>query len=296
MDVRDSVVFDKNRVNATMSLKYNDPIFSNLYQIKDSLSPKNQTLIPTLIKAFGDLYSNILKGFDLKLNEAVSRIESKFTEIIQLKDTEIEELKATNAGLQEQVINLDEKLDALNAHSRKDTIIVSGALPQPVPNEVSHTVVRELLAQKFPTVTINDNDISVAHRLQKKRANDGSIPPPNFLVKLVRRNLKIELIQASRKQSRDAHDKVFINESLTPQRSAVLQTLLKLKKEHKAVKGVTSMQGEVYAYMEHPAVAGGSTAGGSHRDTRHTINTQTQLKKFCREHLKKSLEEFIDSS
>ena len=56
------------------------------------------------------------------------------------------------------------------------------------------------------------------------------------------------------------------------------------------------MQGEVYAYMEHPAVAGGSAAGGAHRDTRHTINTQAQLKKFCREHLKKSLEEFIDSS
>ena len=279
-----------------MSLKYDDPIFDKFFQIKDSLSPKNQTLIPALIKGFNDLHIKMIEALDAKLNEAVSKIESKFIEIIQLKDVQIDELKATNADLQDQVNTLDEKLDALNAHSRKDTIIVSGALPQPVPNEISLTVVRELLARKFPSVTINETDISVAHRLQKKRANDGSTPPPSFLVKLVRRDLKIQLIQASRKQSRDARDKVFINESLTPQRSAVLQTLLKLKKVHKVVKGVTSMQGEVYAYMEHPSVAGGSAAGGAHRDTRHTINTQTQLKKFCREHLKKSLEEFIDSS
>ena len=71
---------------------------------------------------------------------------------------------------------------------------------------------------------------------------------------------------------------------------------IKLKKDHKVIKGATSMQGEVYAYMEHPAVAGGSAAGGTHRDTRHTINTEAQLKKFCREHLKKPLEEFIDRS
>ena len=127
---------------------------------------------------------------------------------------------------------------------------------------------RELLTKKFPAIPITENDISVAHRLQQKRANaDGSTPPPNIVVKLVRRNLKIQLIKASRAQNKDAPEKIYINESLTPQRSSVLQTLIKLKKEHKVVKGVTSMQGEVFAYMEHPAASGGATAGGRHRDT-----------------------------
>ena len=251
-------------------------------------------MVPALIEIFGNLHSKMLNAFESKLDEAVQRIETKFSSIIKEKDTKIEELEATNSVLREQVVTLDEKLDALNAYSRKDTIIVSGKLPQAVQNEDSQTVVRELLADKFPSVPINENDISVAHRLQPKRANpDGSTPPPNIVVKLVRRNLKIQLIKASRAQNKEAADKIFINESLTPQRSSVLQTLIKLKKEHKVVKGVTSMQGDVFAYMEHPAVSGGATAGGQHRDTRHCINTQEQLKKFCREHLKKSLDDLL---
>ena len=55
------------------------------------------------------------------------------------------------------------------------------------------------------------------------------------------------------------------------------------------------MQGDVYAYIEHQAVAGGSAAGGRHRDTRHCINTQAQLEKFCIDHLKKPLEELLNN-
>ena len=114
-------------------------------------------------------------------------------------------------------------------------------------------------------------------------------------MKLVRRNLKIQLIKASRGQNKDARDKIYINESLSPQRSAVLKHLIKLKKVHRVIKGATSLQGEVYAYTEHPAVSGGGSAGGRHRDTRHTINTGAQLRTFCLEFLKKPLDDFIDS-
>ena len=279
-----------------MALNNRDPIFAKINSIKSSLSPNNQQIVPALIQLFGDLHAKMIQDFDSKLEEVVSRIETKFSSIIDEKNAKIEDLEATNSDLREKVSTLDEKLDALNAYTRKDTIIVSGALPQPVQNEASHIVVRDLLAQKFPSISINEHDISVAHRLQPKRANaDGSSPPPNIIVKLVRRNLKLELIKASRAQNKDAPNKIFINESLTPQRSAVLQTLIKLKKVHKVIKGATSMQGDVYAYMEHPAVAGGAAAGGRHRDTRHCINTQEQLKKFCREHIKKSLDELLNS-
>ena len=97
----------------------------SFFQIKDSLSPKNQTLIPALIKGFNDLHIKMLEALDAKLNEAVSKIESKFIEIIQLKDVQIDELKATNADLQEQVTTLDEKLDALNAHFWPENVLQS---------------------------------------------------------------------------------------------------------------------------------------------------------------------------
>ena len=278
-----------------MALNSRDPIFAKINSIKSSLSPNNQAIVPALIQLFGDLHTKMLQAFDSKLEEAVSRIETKFSSIIEEKNAKIEQLEATNSNLREQVVSLDEKLDALNAYSRKDTIIVSGDLPQPAQNEDSQTVVRDLITQKFPSITITDHDISVAHRLQPKRANaDGSTPPPNIIVKLVRRNLKLQLISASRSQNKEAPNKIYINESLTPQRSAVLKTLIKLKKEYKLVKGVTSMQGEVYAYMEHPAAAGGEAAGGRHRDTRHCVNTQAQLQKFCREHIKRSLDEILN--
>ena len=292
------VLLGSSVVPISMALDSKDPIFAKLASIKPNLSTNNQQLVPTLIKLFGDLHSKMLSAFDSKLEDAVSRIEDKFTTTIREKDAEINELLATNTDLREQVSTLDEKLDALNAYSRKDTIIVSGALPQPVQNEASHILVRELLSSKFPSVTIEENDISVAHRLQPKRANrDGTTPPPNIVVKLVRRNVKLQLIKASRAQNKDAPDKLFVNESLTPQRNTVLQTLIKLKKDHKVVKGVTSMQGEVYAYMEHPAAAAadGDSPGGRHRDTRHRINTVAQLKKFCVEHLKHPLDHFIEN-
>ena len=186
-----------------MDLNSNDPMFANLTSIKSSLSPSNQQIVPALIKLFGELHNKMISAFELKMEDAVSRIESKFTTIINEKDAIIEDLQATNTALREEVSTLDGKLDALNAYSRKDTIIVSGALPQPAQNEESHNVVRDLLNQKFPSVKIADSDISVAHRLQpKKPIADGSTPPPNIIVKLVRRNLKLQLIKASRTQKR----------------------------------------------------------------------------------------------
>ena len=53
------------------------------------------------------------------------------------------------------------------------------------------------------------------------------------------------------------------------------------------------MEGEIFAYLEHPSVAGGALAGGRHRDTRYRINTHAQLKKFCVDHLNRPLEEFF---
>ena len=258
-----------------MSLNNSDPIFDNLSGIKSSLSANNQKLVPTLITLFGDLYEKLLDAFETKLEDAVSRIEGKFASIIEEKDARIEELMNINSGLQEQVVTLDEKLDSMNAYSRKDTVIVSGTLPAATPNESSHVVVCDLLKSKFPSIEMNANDISVAHRLQpKKPKSDGTIPPPNFVVKLVRRNLKIQLVKASREQDKNAANKIFVNESLSPQRTSVFQTLMKLKKVHKAVKGVSTMDGEVYAYLEHPAVAGGVAAAGRHRDTRHRVTRQ----------------------
>ena len=86
----------------------------------------------------------------------------------------------------------------------------------------------------------------------------------------------------------------MINESLTKQRSAVLQTLVKIKKNSDKVKGVTSMDGNVYVYTatDQPQA---SRDGSRPKDKRHMVNSRRELHKFCSEYIRKPLEDFIDA-
>ena len=120
--------------------------------------------------------------------------------------------------------------------------------------------------------------------------------PPNIYVKLVRRDLKKQLITASKRQNRNSPDKIFINDSLTPLRTAVFRTLQRIKRDNDVIKGVSSVEGEVYAYTAAPAEHGArDRRTGPRKDQRHRINSQDQLRHFCDEFVKKPLEQFITS-
>ena len=135
--------------------------------------------------------------------------------------------------------------------------------------------------------------MSISHRLQAKRSNAQAMKPPNIYVKLCRRDLKQELIRASKNQPKESTDRIFLNESLTKQRSAVLQTLLKIKKNHSVVKGVTSMDGDVFAYTPADS-ASASRDANRPKDKKHKINTRCDLQKFCTTYVSKPLEDFLE--
>ena len=104
--------------------------------------------------------------------------------------------------------------------------------------------------------------------------------------------MKKALISASKRQVKGSPNRIFINESLTPKRTAVLQTLLKMKKLHGVISWVTSIEGDVYAFTP-PDENSAVRATGAPKDKRHRINTREELQKFCAEYLQKPLEEFI---
>ena len=133
--------------------------------------------------------------------------------------------------------------------------------------------------------------------MQTRRPNqNGSQKPPNIYVKFVRRDTKREVIKASKGQVRDAQHKLFANESLTPKRTAILQTLLKIKRSNSTVKGVTTEEGQVFAFTAPRAGSNGTPdAQGWVKDQRHCINSKEQLQVFCDTFLRRPLEEFIDS-
>ena len=197
--------------------------------------------------------------------------------------------------MQEKVISLEDKLDATEAYERRDTIILSGAVPAVSPNENISRVTVDLIRSKYRNVEINPEDISICHRLQDKApTTSGSQRAPNIYVKFVRRDKKRELIQASKGQAREAQHKLFANESLTPQRTAIRQTLLKLKRSVNIVKGVTSNEGQVIVFTA-PQGENGPQGANRRRDQRHVINSKRDLQTFCDTFLRRPLEDFVDT-
>ena len=122
---------------------------------------------------------------------------------------------------------------------------------------------------------------------------------PNIYVKLCRRDLKKDIIVASKQQPRatesERKQKIFINESLTQSRKIILQTLLKIRRSTTGIiKGVTTQEGQVVAFTSRPPQAASATIT-TQRDLRHVINTKEALQKFCDQYVKKPLEDFVDS-
>ena len=196
-----------------------------------------------------------------------------------------------------KICSLEDKLDDTEQYARRDTVILSGAIPAVSPNEDTRQVTVDLIKTKYRNVDITPNDISVCHRLQTKPSTaNGTQKPPNIYVKFVRRDMKRAIIKASKGQARELQTKLFANESLTPKRTAILQTLLKIKRSNSTIKGVSSIEGQVYAFT---APRNGATsppdASTRRRDLRHAIATKQDLQDFCDKYLRRPLEDFVDS-
>ena len=219
-----------------------------------------------------------LKAFLTTRDERISGLE-----------TTLSTLQAENAKLQTRMTSLEGKLDATEAYERRDTIIISGSIDPATTGEITKNVVVDLVKRKLGGLTIQPSDISVAHRLQT-RPNTQNAKPPNIYVKLCRRDLKKELIYASKQQDRNSNTRILVYESLTPKRTAIFRTLVNMKKHDKdLVKGVTSHEGQVVAFTPGTQLASGERG----KDRRHYVNTREQLQKFCEEFVRQPLEDFI---
>ena len=275
-----------------------DDLFLELNSLKNSLAAKNQPLIPAIITIFGDFKKQIVADLNSKLQESVDSIKNECLSACKAKDGKIKDLQNLNHDLKKQITKLEDKLDAAEAYERKDTIVISGAIPGLSADKDTNQVVTDLIKQKLKGFPLDPKDISVSHGLPGKRPNSAGVThPPNIIVKLVRRDMKRALIMASKKQNKDSANRIFINESLTPKRRVVFQSLLKMKKGTATVRGVTTIDGDVYAFTPAAADQSGAVVGrnGQPKDIRHRINTIEELRKFCGDNVQKPLENFLAS-
>lgn len=221
----------------------------------------------------------LLNAMRLEFNQ----MKAEKTELVNAKNTTICELQSEIVQLHGELSTLKAEIDEADSYERRDCVIFSGNLfPPATPGEDCPKVVVETLKKELK-ININRSEINTVHRLGAKPTGTGS-DNRKMIVKFVRRDLKKEIIVAS-KRVKD----FYANESLTPTRRSILFSIRKIKKGHASiVKGFSTINGNVYAFT--PPI--GASSG---RDVRHLINTREKLAAFCREYVKKELDTFLES-
>ena len=260
----------------------------------DELSPDGKILL-------AHMQSLIQSEFAKYKTEVTECLIANQQEITSLKE-KLEAMETTNhqeiTSLKQRVKDLETKLDKVNndvdwgdQYERKDMVILSGRAVHDSNESDVNSLVKDLLKTHL-NVDISPSDINTAHYLAPLRRNtaeggpSNSPPKRNIIVKLVRRDIKKKIIQASREHRRNAA--VFANESLTPVRRKIFHALRSMRKSDSSlVKGCTTLDGKIYAYTK--------PVGNSQRDQKHHVSTMNDLRDFCRQFVKKPLEDFLNN-
>ena len=248
----------------------------NCNPISDKIKEELTNIIDEKFRIFNDNIKTQLEYF-----------RKDFIDLIGIKTEEILNLQSEVALLKKKISTLEDNIDGSDAYERRDTIIISGDIPPENRGENYVELIRKTLKDKLK-LELSSTDISTVHRLGKRPQTQGT--KRNIIMKLCRRDIKRDIIIASRNQDRNSN-RIFVNESLTPQRNTIFHTLRKIKRDHpNIISGCSTFDGKVIAFTK-PSPTAPRTA----RDIRHVINNRETFEKFCSEYIKLPLENFIQT-
>ena len=106
-----------------------------------------------------------------------------------MKDEKLSELEERTASLERKVQRLESEMDSTNADERKDTLVMSGSIPEFSIGENSKALVRDILRDKARH-NVDIHDLSVAHRIGQKQKNKAA-DKRSLIFKLCRRDLTL---------------------------------------------------------------------------------------------------------
>ena len=210
---------------------------AEIKRMMDSLDEREKTLVKVQTAILRDFFSEEIQS----LKEA-----------LELKDRKIKQLNDKCDKLEKKVSDLEEQVEELSQYGRRETIVISGpdTIPAETTGENTTDIVCNLIKSKL-SINIKSSDISVSHRLGRPKSSSASasaspaidiVQNRPIIVKLVNRSLKHDLIAACVLKK----PKLFINESLTPQRLALFRQVLWVRKEHKnAFKSCYTSEGKI---------------------------------------------------
>ena len=221
------------------------------------------------------------------MDQKFSEMEREFTALLEEKVEAINFLRTRVKTLEDQLKKIQDSIDDNEAYERRDCLVLAGpVLPEVSTGELCTNHVVNLVSQKLQ-ININPSDISVSHRLGPKRPSQGPDKRP-IIAKLCRRDLKREVLQAARSRRVAGF---FVSESLTPVRRTIFNALRKMRKSHPTVvKGVSTQDGRVFAFTK-PINPSATNA----RDQKHLIKNHNCLVEFCRDFVKRPLDQFLIS-
>ena len=225
-----------------------------------------------------------------------SKLDNLMAEIIDLKslvaakDESINSLKNEVDKLNKEVSKLRNLVDEEDAYVRRDTVILSGtSIPEVAPGEICSNIARELFKEKLK-LSVDCNEISAAHRLGSKRQAQGSDKRP-IVVKFCRRDMKRQIL-FTKSDNSNRNATLWTNESLTPKRRTIMYALRKIKRENpECMTGCNTLEGHCFAYTKTPR----SVPKSRVHDRKHVVNTHEALVEFCRDVIKKPLDDYLDA-
>ena len=218
----------------------------------------------------------------------VSLIFKRFDQMeqtLKAKDEKISALESSMNKLQKRLDTLEQQIDSNSNYERRDTLVISGNIPQAQPNENCIDIVRNSIKNEMRLI-IDEKDISTAHRLGRKPEN-GQRDKRSIIFKLCRRETKRDILQACR----TSKPKFYINEHLTPTRSTIMFALRKAHQMDPNKIGVArTREGNVTVQVP---------ADGSSNDNnstqRITCNTRAILDDLLMKHLNIKSDKFVKS-
>ena len=244
------------------------------------------TLKSTDGKAIVPAVLTLFQRYHEKINEMFSSRTTDFTKLVQEKNAEIFELKNSITTLSKQIVTLEERIKENDIYERRDTLVFSGSkLPVRNVSENTSDIITNLVKTHLNFHEFSPSEISVSHRLTDKDSSNKSDRSP-IIVKLCRRNTKIDILNRARKKK---PDNFFVNEHLTPMQATISFVLRKAKRDFPdLVSGSTTFEGKNFVWIKAPNPA----ARGAH-DTRLKVSNHRRLNEFCTKTLKKPLSDYV---
>ena len=230
-----------NTSNKTDQLPFNSNEIDNFDIDTSGLSAESKKVVSCIIKGLTGYFENLMNRREEKSNRKIELLEKRIGQ-------------------------LEDKLDAQENYSRRDTLVLSGNIPEFTVGENSSQIVQTLICTKLG-VNVGSEDVSVAHRLGKKPSE--GVDRRSIIFKLCRRETKSDILKACRSKK----PPFYINESLSPIRGSIMYVLRKARLDYPSKFGrCFSEDGNIRIFVpEHD---------GSTMFKKITVNTKSELEEL----------------